>query len=58
MGIVNWLKEVFGFGDDDFDDIELNFNSESAESLMQSLANVSKKRRTLNMSSTSESTAT
>ncbi|MCR5830864.1 MAG: hypothetical protein K6G67_01820 [Lachnospiraceae bacterium] len=49
MGIVNWLKEVFGFGDDDFDDIELNFNSESAESLMQSLANVSKKRRTLNM---------
>ena len=49
MGLVNWLKEVFGFGDDDFDDIEINFSSESAESLMQSLANVSKKRRTLNM---------
>ncbi|MBO4889582.1 MAG: hypothetical protein J5574_01205, partial [Lachnospiraceae bacterium] len=49
MGFINWIKEVFGFGDDDFDDIELNFTSESAESLMQSLANVSKKRRTLNM---------
>ena len=49
MGFVNWIKEVFGFGDDDFDDIEINFTSESAESLMQSLANVSRKRRTLNM---------
>ncbi len=49
MGIITWLKDVFGFGEDDFDDIELNFSSESTESLMQSLANVSKKRRTLNM---------
>ncbi len=49
MGLINWLKDVLGFGEDDFDDIELNFSSESAESLMQSLANASKKRRTLNM---------
>ena len=49
MKILNWLKDILGFGDDDFDDIEINFSSESAESLMQSLANVSKKRRTLNM---------
>ncbi len=49
MGLVSWLKDVFGFGDDDFDDIEFNYSSESTESLMQSLANVSKKRRTLNM---------
>ncbi len=49
MGLINWLKDLFGFGEDDFDDIELNFSSESTESLMESLANVSKKRRTLNM---------
>ncbi len=49
MGIINWLKDIFGFGEDDFDDIEFNYASESTESLMQSLANVSKKRRTLNM---------
>ena len=49
MGFVTWIKDILGFGEDDFDDIELNFSSESAESLMQSLANASKKRRTLNM---------
>lgn len=49
MGVISWLKDILGFGEDDFDDIELNFTSESAESLMQSLANVSKRRRTLNM---------
>ena len=49
MKIINWLKDILGFGDDDFDDIEINFSSESAESLMESLANVSRKRRTLNM---------
>jgi hypothetical protein len=49
MGMIAWLKDIFGFGDDDFDDIEFNYGSESTESLMQSLANVSKKRRTLNM---------
>ncbi|MBQ6129906.1 MAG: hypothetical protein IJI51_09615 [Lachnospiraceae bacterium] len=49
MKLINWLKDILGFGEDDFDDIELNFSSESAESLMQSLANASKKRRTLNM---------
>ena len=49
MGLITWLKDILGFGEDDFDDIELNFSSESAESLMQSLANASKKRRTLNM---------
>ncbi len=49
MGVISWLKDILGFGEDDFDDIELNFTSESAESLMQSLANASKRRRTLNM---------
>ena len=49
MGFITWVKDILGFGEDDFDDIELNFSSESAESLMQSLANASKKRRTLNM---------
>ena len=49
MGVISWLKDIFGFGEDDFDDIEFNYASESTESLMQSLANVSKKRRTLNM---------
>ena len=49
MGVISWLKDIFGFGDDDFDDIEFNYANESTESLMQSLANVSKKRRTLNM---------
>ncbi len=49
MGFITWIKDILGFGEDDFDDIELNFSSESAESLMQSLANASKKRRTLNM---------
>ncbi|MCR5687857.1 MAG: hypothetical protein K6G58_07555 [Lachnospiraceae bacterium] len=49
MKFINWLKDILGFGEDDFDDIEINFSSESAESLMQSLANVSRKRRTLNM---------
>ena len=49
MKIVDWLKDIFGFGDDDFDDIELNFDSDSAGSIMDSLARASKKRRTLNM---------
>ncbi|MCR5673219.1 MAG: hypothetical protein K6F87_05845 [Lachnospiraceae bacterium] len=49
MKLINWLKDILGFGDDDFDDIEINFSSESAESLMESLANASKRRRTLNM---------
>lgn len=49
MGFFKWIKEKLGFGEDDFDDIEIEFASDSAESLMQSLSNVSKKRRTLNM---------
>ncbi len=49
MGLISWIKDILGFGEDDFDDIELGFSSESTESLMQSLANVSRKRRTLNM---------
>ncbi|MBR6159464.1 MAG: hypothetical protein IKQ40_04105 [Lachnospiraceae bacterium] len=49
MGFISWIKDILGFGEDDFDDIELGFSSESTESLMQSLANVSRKRRTLNM---------
>ena len=49
MKIIDWLKDILGFGEDDFDDIEINYTSESAESLMQSLANASKRRRTLNM---------
>ena len=49
MKVINWLKDILGFGEDDFDDIEINFSSESAESLMESLAKASKRRRTLNM---------
>lgn len=49
MGFVSWIKNIFGFGEDDFDDIEFGFSSENTESLMQSLANVSRKRRTLNV---------
>lgn len=49
MNIFSWIKEKLGFGEDDFDDIEINFASENAESLMESLSNASKKRRTLNM---------
>lgn len=49
MGLIRWIKEKLGFGEDDFDDIEIEFASDNAESLMQSLSNVSKKRRTLNM---------
>lgn len=49
MKIFDWIKDVLGFGEDDFDDIEINFSSESAESLMESLAKANKRRRTLNM---------
>ena len=49
MKIIDWLKDILGFGEDDFDDIEINFTSESAESLMESLAKASRRRRTLNM---------
>ena len=49
MKILDWLKDILGFGEDDFDDIEINFTSESAESLMESLAKASRRRRTLNM---------
>lgn len=49
MGFFSWLKEKLGFDDDDFDDIGYGYTSDNAESLMQSLANVSRKRRTLNM---------
>ena len=47
MKIVDWLKDILGFGEDDFDDIEINFTSESAESIMESLAKASKKRLTI-----------
>lgn len=49
MKIVDWLKDILGFGEDDFDDIDINFTSESAESIMESLSKASKRRRTLNM---------
>ena len=49
MNVFKWIKDKLGFGEDDFDDIELNFSSENAQSLMESLANTSKRRRTLNM---------
>lgn len=49
MGFISWLKAKLGFDDDDFDDIEIGFASDNAESLMQSLANVSRKRRTVNI---------
>lgn len=49
MNVFKWIIEKLGFGEDDFDDIEINFASESAESLMESLASASKRRRTLNM---------
>lgn len=49
MGFFSWIKSKLGFDEDDFDDIEIGFASENTESLMESLANVSRKRRTLNM---------
>lgn len=49
MGFFSWIKEKLGFDEDDFDDIEISIGSDNAESLMQSLANVSRKRRTLNI---------
>lgn len=49
MGLISWIKDKLGFGEDDFDDIEISIGSDNAESLMQSIANVSRKRRTLNM---------
>ncbi len=54
MKVFDWLKDILGFGEYDFDDIEINYASESAESLMESLANASKKRRTLNMNDKSQ----
>ena len=54
MGFITWIKDILGFGEDDFDDIEINYTSESAESLMESLARASKKRRTLNMNDKSQ----
>jgi len=49
MGLIGWIKSKLGFDEDDFDDIEIGFASDNTESLMESLANVSRKRRTLNM---------
>jgi len=49
MGLISWIKNKLGFGEDDFDDIEICLGADNAESLMQSIANVSRKRRTLNM---------
>lgn len=50
MNIFTWIKEKLGFGEYDFDDIEIgDFNGESAESLMESLAKSSKRRRNINV---------
>lgn len=49
MGLIRWIKEKLGFDEDDFDDIELGYSSDNAESLMESLSNVSKRRRGLDM---------
>ena len=42
MGFITWIKDILGFGVVDFDDIEINYKSESEESLMESLARASK----------------
>ena len=49
MGLISWIKDKLGFGEDDFDDIEISIGSDNAESLMQSLANVNRRRRNLNI---------
>ena len=50
MNIFTWIKEKLGFGEYDFDDIEIgDFDGESAESLMDSLAKSSKRRRNIDV---------
>lgn len=49
MNILEWLKEKLGFDEDDFDDIEIEIEGESPESLMDSLRKNSKMRRNINM---------
>lgn len=50
MNIFTWIKEKLGFGEYDFDDFEIgDFGGESAESLMDSLAKSSKKRRSIDI---------
>ena len=48
MKIIEWIKKKLGFDENDFDDIELG-TSDNAESLMESLARASKKRRLIDI---------
>jgi len=49
MSVFSWIKEKLGFGEYDFDDIELNMGGDSAESIVEALSKSSKKRRSINI---------
>ena len=53
MNVFTWIKEKLGFGEYDFDDIEIDFDgSDNTESLVEALARSSKKRRNINVHDT------
>lgn len=49
MNIFKWIKDKLGFGEYDFDDIELGFEGDDAQSLIESLSKSSKKRRSIDV---------
>lgn len=49
MNFFKWIKEKLGFDESDFDDIEVTFDNDSPESIMESLSKASKRRRNIDV---------
>lgn len=49
MNIFTWIKDKLGFGEYDFDDIEIDFGGDNTESIVEALSKSSKKRRSINI---------
>lgn len=49
MSVITWIKEKLGFGEYDFDDIEIGFDDDNTQSIVEALEKSSKKRRNISI---------
>lgn len=49
MNVFKWIKQILGFDEADFDDIEVSFDDDNPESIMESLSKAAKRRRNIDI---------